>query len=259
MKLHNEKNIPLNRGFIRSVLGLLCGFWAMAASAKEMVTDRPDATESSSVVKPGYVQAELGWIFTDRGGGTNTEFPQTLIRVGVVHRVELRLGWSGYTASDAADGAGDGELGVKVYLAEEQGLFPETALLAALSIPWGDGEISSHAVDPSFRFAFSHTLSERFSLGYNLGAEWTTENDSTLSSFVYTTALGIGLTDSWGAFIELFGDVGLSAPTTAHSFDGGITYLLRENLQLDVMVGVGLSEDAEDWFAGTGVSYRFPN
>jgi hypothetical protein len=67
------------------------------------------------------------------------------------------------------------------------------------------------------------------------------------------------LTERIGAYVEFFGDVGMSASGEAHSFDGGFTYLLRENLQLDLFAGVGLSDDADDWFAGTGVSFRFPN
>ena len=244
------------------VVGLLIGLGEADALAEDLVTDRPDATESSSVLQPGYVQAELGWLFTDSGDAENHELPQTLIRMGVVDRVELRLGWSGYIDADPpeeGDGVGAGELGTKIYLAEERGVFPEAALLAAVSVPWGEDDVSSNEMDPSFRFVFSHTLSDAFSLGCNLGAEWTTEDDSTLGSFVYTVALGVGLSRSLGAYVEFFGDVGLSAPGTAHSFDGGLTYAVRDNLQLDVLAGVGLSDDADDWFAGTGVSYRLPN
>lgn len=244
------------------VMGLFAGCWGSGALAEEMVTDRPDATESSSVIKPGFIQAELGWLYTKSGDIKTHELPQTLFRIGVVDRVELRLGWGGYqnaTSAGGADGVGDFELGAKVYIAEEQGGLPEIALLGGISVPSGDDDVSSNEVDPAFRFSFSHTLSDTFSLGYNLGAEWATEDGSTLSSFVYTAALGAGLTESIGAYVEFFGDVGMSASGEAHSFDGGFTYLLRENLQLDAFAGVGLSDDADDWFVGTGMSFRFPN
>ncbi len=39
--------------------------------------------------------------------------------------------------------------------------------------------------------------------------------------------------------------------------DGGFTYLVRDTLQLDVAAGVGLSDEADDWFVGIGVSARF--
>jgi len=243
------------------MMGLFAGCWVGGAQAEEMVTDRPDATESSSVIQPGYIQAELGWLYT-KGEEKSHEVPQTLLRIGVVDRVELRLGWAGYkneTSSGGADGVGDFEVGVKIFLAEEQGLRPEIALMGGVSVPSWDDDVASDEVDPGFRFAFSHTLSDTFSLGYNLGAEWATEDGDTLSSFIYTVAVGAGLSNRIGAYAEFFGDIGMSASGVVHSFDGGFTYLLRENLQLDAFAGVGLSDDADDWFAGTGLSFRFPN
>jgi hypothetical protein len=44
----------------------------------------------------------------------------------------------------------------------------------------------------------------------------------------------------------------------AHSFDTGLTYQARNNLQLDASSGVGLSDDADDWFVGAGISFAFP-
>ena len=65
-------------------------------SKPELVTDRPDQTESSVVVPPGYVQLETGWTFShNKADGIRNEtheFPGTLLRIGVLDRVEFRLG-----------------------------------------------------------------------------------------------------------------------------------------------------------------------
>ncbi len=119
-------------------------------------------------------------------------------------------------------------------------------------------------MDPALRLSFAHTLSERLSLGYNVGIGWESGpggdgGTTTLSSYLYTVALGIGLSDRVGAFVELFGDVPASAPGgPANSFDGGFTFLVRDNLQFDVAAGAGLSDAADDWFAGVGISVRWP-
>ena len=239
----------------------------MTASAQEMVTDRPDATESSSVVPQGTVQLETGWLYTDSGQDLERhELPGTLVRIGMMDRVELRLGWGGYIDESGGgdqNGIADGELGTKLYMFAEDGGRPETALLASISLPIGDDAFTSDAVDPAFRFSMAHTLNDTFSLGYNLGMEWGTETDeigreSTLSTFVYTAALGAGLTDTVGTYIEALGDVGLSADGAAHSLDGGFTWLMRKNTQLDMFAGVGLSRDADNWFAGAGISILLP-
>ncbi|MDA2926751.1 transporter [Acidobacteria bacterium AH-259-G07] len=260
-----------------AIFTVTTGFAEEKPSPKpELVTDRPDQTESSVVVPPGYVQVETGWSFSrnDEGGirSETHEFPGTLLRIGVVNRVELRLGsnggiWEGTRlAGQKTDlgGVGDMEIGAKLYFWEEQGWIPETAFLAGVSLPVGKEELSSHRSDPAFRVSMSHTLSDRFSFGYNLGATWESELDETgdrdtLSFFNYTAVMGMGVSDRVGAFVEVFGDIPLNANGgPKNSLDGGLTYLLRDNLQLDAAVGVGISDDADNWFVGLGITVRFP-
>jgi hypothetical protein len=110
----------------------------------------------------------------------------------------------------------------------------------------------------------SHTLSDRFSFGYNLGSTWESALDETgdrdtLSLFNYTATLAIGLSDPVGLFVEVFGDIPFNAEGgPRNSFDGGVTYLLRGNLQLDAAAGAGLSESADDWIVGLGITLRLP-
>ena len=154
------------------------------------------------------------------------------------------------------------EIGAKFYVREEQGWTPEVALLGGTSLPVGGEEFSSGRADPTFRVCLSHTLSDRVSFGYNLGASWESNLEASsdrFSLFNYTAALGIGLSEQAGMFLELFGDIPIDVDdVAAHSFDGGITYLLRDNVQLDAAGGVGISNGADDWFVGLGISLRFP-
>jgi hypothetical protein len=39
--------------------------------------------------------------------------------------------------------------------------------------------------------------------------------------------------------------------------NGGFTLLMNENTQLDLRVGAGLNNEAPDFFAGAGLSFRF--
>lgn len=245
----------------------------------DLVTDRPDQTESPVVVPSGLVQVESGFTFTRHEEGPFEtqvlEGPGTLIRVGLDGRTELRVGWDGWIeeevdsddgrfAEGTRDGVGDGEVGVKVGIRSEAGPWPETALLVGLSLPVGDEPFSSDRFDPAIRLAFGHTLTERLSLGYNLGMEWSSEPGEervreTFSRFVYTVALGTTLTERLGAFVELFGAEPVDAPAGSEvSVDGGLTYLVRPNLQLDLSAGAGLNEEAPDGFVAAGLSYRWP-
>lgn len=270
MYIYQRRSPTLSRIFPFSA-GILCTFCAATApettDAPELITDRPDQTESSSVVPRGYIQIETGFTYSDEGSESRTlEYPGTLVRIGLTERLELRLGTQGFVSefeSDETTGYGDSELGTKIYFWQEKGWRPETALLTSASMPTGNDAFSTGRVDPSFRFAFSHTLSETISLAYNLGAAWetvrTTSGRSTLANAQYTLVTGFALTDRLGAFAEFFGDTPLSAGGgSALSVDGGFTYLLRPNVQLDLAAGAGITNEAPDWFLTAGVSFRLP-
>lgn len=248
-----------------------------AADDAELVTDRPDQTESAIVVPAGTLQVELGGLLTvDETGGDRLEIvegPGTLVRWGLSSRWELRLAWPGAidaelrhaTGRDRLSGAGDPELGAKAELAAlDRGASLDLALLAHVTLPAGDDEVGSPRADPSVRLLGAHELGERIGLGWNAGYETASFEDAagrvhTLGRFVYTAALGFDLAPRWGAFVELFGDLPASDPApAAHSLDGGVTFALTPRLQLDLAAGLDLDGDAPDRFVGIGLSFRVP-
>jgi len=110
-------------------------------------------------------------------------------------------------------------------------------------------------VGGNMRLAFAHTLSERFSLGYNLGAEWS--GNTAVPEYFYSLALGIGLADALGMFVESYGTVPEKG-ADAHLLDAGFTYLVLPNFQLDISGGLGLNDAALDNFISFGLTYRLP-
>ena len=126
------------RNFTLIVVGILAS--SAFASADDIVTDRPDATESSSVVEPGYYQIEAGWLYADNDGtGVDVHtLPQTLFRMGIVDRLELRLGWDGYIdeGSGGASGVGDGELGAKHTCSKPKVTSPKRLCWPRFQFPW---------------------------------------------------------------------------------------------------------------------------
>jgi hypothetical protein len=256
------------------VLALHTSAWVSGQGP--IVTDRPDQTESAVVVPAGLVQIEAGLVYEaadEAGVETKTvQLPSTLVRIGLADGLELRAGWDGVVNEQVdlgggdvdESGTGDTSLGAKLELLEARGRRPQMALIVSSTLPTGDDALGSERLDPAFRLSTAHELTERVGLGWNLGAAWASEPDATgeldtLSVLEYTAALGLGLTERTGAFVELFGAVPLSAAGgPEHLFDGGFTHLARDNVQLDVSAGVGLSDDAIDWLAGAGLSIRLP-
>ncbi|MGK4566621.1 transporter [Flavobacterium sp. 3HN19-14] len=90
---------------------------------------------------------------------------------------------------------------------------------------------------PRFRFTMQHTLSDKISLGYNLGAEWDGETPD--ATFLYTLTTGFSLSEKLGCYIEVYG----FAPqndTADHRLDGGFTYLVSDNFMIDVSADLEL-------------------
>ncbi|MFT5472966.1 MAG: hypothetical protein ACI856_001292, partial [Kiritimatiellia bacterium] len=155
----------------------------------------------------------------------------------------------------------DATLGTKIFIHQETRSFGEASIIAQINLPLGDDEFTSDEFDPSLLLAASHTMKNKFSLAYNIGIGLETALDSTgeektESSALYSLALEHDCTATIDAYLEVGGAVGLSASTDPALLATGASFLLRDNLQADASVGVGLTDDAEDWFIGVGVSYR---
>lgn len=254
------------------LLGAWVGFFPTTGHGQApgpLVTDRPDQTESPVAVAPGYVQLELGWSYVEAGVAQLHSVPGTLARVGIVRGWEARVGFAGWRhleveGAGATQGVGPLSVGFKGELLRGEGLKPAVALLGGLLLPTATEGLGPTRVDPSLRLAAGHELSSVLSLSYNVGVLWLNERGETgeartLTQGIYTLSLGVALGPRVGAFGEAFGTVPLAGgAAAAHLLDGGFTVEVLPNLQLDLSAGVGLDEDADDWFLGAGASLRVP-
>jgi hypothetical protein len=263
------------------ILVMPVGVVLAQAPAGPLVTDRPDQTESAVTVRPGFVQIESGLSYTHtEEGGTRVRtvtLPGTLIRIGILERVEARVGFAGWQRAQTRvqgsrftdAGIGDLEIGAKLRLVAEGKGWPQLAILVSTTLPTGQMGLSSERADPTILLAGSNTISDRMSLGYNVGAQWTTADVGGILGGVpvletvvhtpYSLAIGLTLANRVGAFVEAFGALDLDENgTNPVSVAGGVTFLLRKNLQLDLSGGFGINEAADDWFVAGGVALRVP-
>lgn len=233
-----------------------------AEKIPDMVTDRPDQTESSVTVSQGWLQIETGSIFEKDAPAnlTNLTYNTTLLRYGVFDNTELRLGGNllqeKYEQETTIDNAGLSpiSIGFKTRLTDEKGLLPELAFLGHLTLPWlGKDEFTPDYVAPDFRFAGTKTLREDIALGFNLGGEWSGSTPQT--HFFYSIVIGAGLNQQISFFAELYGYINEQAKPD-HRFDTGLTLLLNPAMQLDFSAGLGINEYAPDYFLSGGFSYR---
>jgi Putative MetA-pathway of phenol degradation len=262
-------------GFRLAVICLLVIAAPVAAQdfsgiAEPLVGDRPDFTESTSVVPRGHVQVESGFTFSRVEEEEAQSLGEVLVRVGVGERVEARIGAGSYnridtgvSGADRIAGFEDPSLGMKLGLTpEDPDLLPPgrpmMALILATSIPVGDDELTADEWVPEAKLAFSWDLTDRVSLSSNVNWAYAVDGGDRFHQLSATLSSGISLTDRLGAFVEYFGftEETDGGPDT-HYLDGGVTFGISNDLQLDARIGFGLNDPSPEWFAGVGAIVRF--
>jgi hypothetical protein len=251
------------------ILPLIIFFITFNLMAQEMVTDRPDQTESADVVPLRMLQVETGFLLGgDINGDTTSQwlsYNSTLFRFGLLKNMELRLGFaylgdktriSNTDSVYSASGFAPLYTGFKIKIRDEEGWKPSVAFIGALVLPFTAAEsFKTRNTGAEMLFAFSNTLTDHLSLGYNIGAIW--DGETTVPNYRYSVSLGIGISERTGAFVESYGLVQEDG-RAVHLLDAGFTFLVMPNFQLDISSGLGINRSAPDYFASFGLSYRFP-
>jgi hypothetical protein len=239
----------------------------LAASAQEiadLITDRPDQTESPVLVPRHALQVETGVVLErDRvpyNERSDLFYNSTLLRYGINSNLELRfvseyLSQSITTEQNTIryEGFGPIALGMKLKLADEKSFWPQAGVICHVQLKTGSAEWTPSYTAVDLRFAFANTLSEKWSLSYNLGLQ-SGDDDRDIVCY-YTAALGYLLHKNLAAFVEQYSFFP-EGTRADYRFDGGLTWKVKPLVQLDLSGGIGLTNNAPDYFVGTGVSFR---
>ncbi|MBS9774698.1 MAG: transporter [Tenacibaculum sp.] len=209
----------------------------------QIITDRPDQTESSATVGRGNFQIETGFM-TEFGGDTSSRSmlaPTTLFRYGLVDNLELRVVTEFEITKEAGSdelkkGMADIQIGAKWQLFSGKGteiaLLSHVAIPTATATPYKGGNYGTIN-----KISIAHDINENASIGYNVGYDYFGEGNGNLT---YSVALGIGVNDKFGLFIEPYGEV-VDFEKHIANVDAGITYLANDNLQFDFSFGTGIN------------------
>lgn len=256
------KSTGIRTGLGAGVL-LLAASVAPAAAQETIVTDRPEFTVGTGSVLPGVYQLEAGYTFFRFGNTDTHRIGEALIRTGVIEGLELRILLPSFLSDADASGIGDANLGMKLGLFESgvsEGL-PSMSLLLGTGVPIGDEDFGADGWEPEAKLLLGWALTERLGLGANVNY---TQRDPDFGDrydeWGASVSLGFPLTRRLSGFGEYFAirpDFGGDAGDRDY-VDGGITFLLSDDFQLDARVGVGVdSPEDDDFFVGAGISKRF--
>jgi hypothetical protein len=253
----------------RSLVLALCLWPTLAAAEAPLEPNRPGQADPPTVLAPGVAHIETGITFeSETDGGPDTGVltaPEVELRLGVHERLELQLFADGlvqewYEGDGKRTGGSDLELDVRVRLWEQAGWRPATAIDFGLSFPTGSAFATSDGFDPEGEILYAWDFGEHWNLNGNFDfASESQGDDDSSRHFVFRPeiALGLAISHRLGTFAEYYGVIEEGA-NDQHSIDGGFTFLVNEDLQLDLSAGAGLNDAAPDFFVGAGVAWRLP-
>jgi hypothetical protein len=232
-----------------------------ADPADELVTDRPDFTESTNVVGHGVAQLEMGTLVASEAGERSLLLGTPLLRIGLSKRWELRLASAGGVWQPAGSGTADLEIGLKWRLWGEGRRRPALALLPTLSLPTGSRAISNRQVLPGLKVAWAKSAGLGFSFSGNLNIARLRGDERNVWQKAVTLSIGHDLGKGFVGFWEVYVLTPFSDADAAPGwmYDMGVTRLAGANAQWDVTWGRRLSPVGRgpDAFLQVGHSIRW--
>jgi hypothetical protein len=227
--------------------------------SQDIITDRPDQTEASSTIPKNSFQIEMGIVAQKSNDIKSFAGPSTLLRYGISNTVELRL-FNQFEShkmdllgggNNKVSGLSDIEFGAKIQLFKKEDVNTEIAFMSHAIIPTAKDELSNNSLGTINKLSISHTINDQIGVGYNVGYDYVNK----VSAFTYSIAIGFAIAEKFGVYIEPYGALA-EGDQFESNFDAGITYLAKNNLQLDVSYGTGLNNDMQ--YVSAGFSWNIP-
>ena len=221
--------------------------------------NRPGFTNGSATIAPGDALAETGLALVrapaSAGGLETLDLPETNLRVGVTPALEADIGLPDYYDAHGGDrGFGDGAVGVKYKFYQSRNGNTKASVAPSLSLPTHT-TFSSGQVDPTLLLGVQTASGARWSLASNLVLSNPTQMGRRLFTTAASGSVAYTLTPALSAYLDAYDVVPREGPP-ASAADGGFTYLVNANLQLDAELYVGLGGTAPVRTLAAGASFR---
>jgi len=241
--------------------------YAQSSSDPEIKTDRPTVTPSPYVVPPSYIQAENGLALRKEYRGSSFNVPQTLVRLGILPRTELRLVVPNYFfirgGQSTISGVADMSLGAKVHLGPLPGKI-DLAIIPGFTVPTGSALLTTDAVDPFVQITLARKFFQNWTIGSAQSIFMQTEEAESQAQGISTNKKNV----IYQPTMVVFRKIGLKADLFSEYvgnftkgklsdqiIDAGVVYRFRRNQQLGMRTGVGFTKVSPTVFIEFGYSF----
>ena len=234
---------------------------------REMSTDRPDVTESAYSLDAGHLQIEMDIVSYTRdrhtperdGGSESWAFANTNIKLGLTNRTDLQIVVPTYQRiRGGAEGLGDIEVRLKTNLWGNDGGDTALAVMPFIKIPTAGDGLGNDEVEGGIIIPFAASLPGDWGFGAMLEVDYLSDDDGSGRHFEFVTSVTFShaIVGDLGGYVEFVSVVGTESDWVA-TLNGGLTFGIGENMQLDAGVNIGLTRAAEDVTPFLGMSVRF--
>ena len=227
-----------------------------------IVSGRPGQSIGPGVVGSGTFQIQSG-ISQNRLDGTsnrNSKIFNNIFRLGLTKSFEmssvlkLRNDIEIMENSEKQlSGLSQFHIGFRsVIFAKPNGLLPGMAVQTRFKLDAVSSEYRNAAVTPIITISMLHKLSPKLSLIHNIGANY--DGNDINPTFFATSNLLCPLSEKWGTFLEVYGNV--KNDLGSAYIDSGGWYFVNNDLKVDFSAGWGNNFGNLDIFASVGFSWR---
>jgi hypothetical protein len=223
----------------------------------EIVTDRPDVTNSSLVVPVGSLQSENGVNFSSRDGGQIIDGTNTRWRLGIASCLELLVDLPNYSTSvrgPGSSGFSDVSPAIKWQVSPIPGKV-DASLVFGVGLPTGTVAIAGIGVQTYLQMPWSSEITDGCVVTVLL-TEFFRPSDAVIPRITEAT-FAIEKCDRQDEFIL---GVCWRYPETARPnqlMNSGALYRLSPTHQVNFHMSFRLNHNAPSYIVGVGYSFRF--
>lgn len=241
------------------LISLVFSLHAIAQDTTKFHVDRPGIADLPYLVKKNYLQIESGIDYMKRDAAYRWQIPTTLVRTRISSYAELRIAVK-HLAQDSLvnelhapfkweNGIAPLNIGIKIPFVKQKGAIPDVALMTNLILPSiASKRFKANTIGHEIYLLCNNDFNDKWSLNYNAAIIW----EEAIAIGMYAVCLTYQPKEKLAIFIENYDyfsnehEIGI---------DGGVTYLIDENLQVDVSLGGSRLNNQLLFFVGAGVAW----
>ncbi len=219
-------------------------------------TDRPDVTNSATVVPAGSLQNENGLDTSRDQGADIVSGPNSRWRFGIAPCLEVLVDLPNYaTAFRGAGPSGFGDVApaVKWQLSPLPGKF-DLSITAGAALPTGANGIAGPGVQPYLQIPWSIELGDGWELN-GMETNFFTPVSNNKLSYQSTLVIEKEFAERSFLFVEYVGGFP-SVGRNSQLINSGGGYRFDDHRQIDFHIGIGIDRNASNYIFGLGYSFR---